>query len=172
MPTLRLLPALAFTVALLRPCLGTAEQSGGGARAPQNTANTVSVDWLRDVQSKETRRSLKRAESYSAAGEHRKAIEILSQLVVKSNVSEPYVRGILGFEYLQIGRVEEARTELAVSVRFLPNEAVGRSNFALALYVLGEYERAFQEITQALVLEPGNLTSQLILHKIVSRQSP
>jgi hypothetical protein len=58
-----------------------------------------------------------------------------------------------------------------LSVRLLPNEPVGRSNFALALYVLGEYERAFQEITQALALAPGNLTSQLILQKIMSRQS-
>ncbi len=171
MLTLQFLPVLCFTAALLRPCLVTAAQPNGGERASQNSGNTVSAHWLRNVQSKEVRRSINRARSYSADGEHTKAIEILSRLILKSHLAEPYLRGILGFEYLQVGRVEEARTQLAFSVRLLPNEPVGRSNFALALCALGDYERAFQEITRALVLEPGNRTSQLILQKILKEQS-
>ena len=97
-----------------------------------------------------------------------KAIETLKQIRAKGN-SGPYLRSMLGFEYLQVGQAEQARTELAASVRLLPNEPIGRSNFALALYALGEYDRAFQEITHALSLAPGNPTSELILQKILAK---
>src|SRR6266576_160475 len=144
------------------PALATAQQPSKGGRGQQYASHTVSADWLRNVQSKATRQSIDRARHYSAAGEHMKAIKTLKQIRAKGN-SGPYLRSMLGFEYLQVGQAEQARTELAASVRLLPNEPIGRSNFALALYALGEYDRAFQEITHALSLAPGNPTSELIL---------
>jgi Flp pilus assembly protein TadD len=148
------------------PALVAAEQPSREGRPQQYASYTVSADWLRNIQSKATRQSINRARRYSAAGEHMKAIETLKQIRAKGN-SAPYLSSLLGFEYLQVGQAEQARTELAAYVRMLPNEPIGRSNFALALYAVGEYDRAFQEITQALALAPGNHTSELILRKIL-----
>ena len=146
----------------LFPRSTSAEQPSKGAQQ-----YTIPADWLRSVRSKKVRRSIERARQYSAAGQHNKALDMLSQL--PRNFSEPYLRSMLGYEYLQLGQADRARAELAESVRLLPKEPIARSNFALALYALGEFDQAFHEISQALALAPGNPTSELILQEILAK---
>ena len=164
MLTRQLLPRLHLVAAgvCLLPGAIIAEQPSRGSQQ-----YAVPADLLRTVRSKNVRRSIERARQYSAAGQHSKALDMLSQL--PRNFSESYLRSMLGFEYLELGDAERARTELAESVRLLPNEPIARSNFALALYALGEFDQAFREISQALALAPGNPTSELILQGILAK---
>jgi Flp pilus assembly protein TadD len=141
------------------------------AISDQHGAAIVSADRLRWPLSNKARRMIEKAQAYSNSGDHDRAIEELTRTLVKDRSARPYLRSILGFEYLQVGRVEEATTELKEAVRLFPNEALNRSNLALSLYAGKQYRQAEQEVMRALELDPDNPKSRVILGLILSKRN-
>jgi Flp pilus assembly protein TadD len=114
---------------------------------------------------------IEKARRYSNAGNHTGAIEELKRALAKEPTAGAYVHSILGFEYLQIGRVEEATVELEDAVRLLPNEAINHSNLALSLYAERRCDPAEREVQRALELDPSDDRTKLIHKSISSKEN-
>ena len=128
-------------------------------------AGTITAEELAHPVSRKGVKLLRKAKDYWQAGKHDKAIDEL-QLALKEPSAVPYAHSILGTEYLRIGRIAEAVTELEVAVQLLPHNAPNRSNFGYALYLAGERERAVQEVRKALVLDSSNSKTRHVLNVI------
>jgi Flp pilus assembly protein TadD len=134
-------------------------------------ASVVSAERLRLPLSGKARQGIAKARDYSNAGNHQKAIQELKRVLTEESSAAPYVHGILGFEYLQIGRVDEATVELENAVRLLPHEAINHSNLALSLYAARRCQQAEAEVRRALELDPHDETTKLVFNTISSRKN-
>jgi Flp pilus assembly protein TadD len=134
-------------------------------------ASVVSAERLRLPLSGKARQEIEKARDYSNAGNHQRAIQELKRVLSQQTSAAPYVRSMLGFEYLQIGRVEEATVELEHAVRLLPHEAINHSNLALSLYAARRCQRADAEVRRALELDPHDETTKLLFDSISSKKN-
>ena len=128
-------------------------------------AGLVPADELSRTVSKKGARLLNKARDYVDSGNHKKAIEALLEAVNEPSAA-PFAHGVLGTEYLKIGRIADAVTELEQSVQLLPHNVPSRSNLGYALYLAGEQERGEQEVRKALVLDSSNAKTRYVLSLI------
>jgi tetratricopeptide (TPR) repeat protein len=133
---------------------------------PSSEPPLVTIEQLRHPLTGKARRWLAKAFSYAKRGEHALAISTLREGVMKEKTLAPYAHGLLGIEYLRTGRNREAVPELAEAVSLFPHDAVVRSNFAISLCVVGEFDRAEQETKLALYLEPTLESAQELMRMI------
>jgi tetratricopeptide (TPR) repeat protein len=140
--------------------------SPGTRQAP---AATVSADQLRRPVSTKAAKLLRQAQSYAAAGDHGRAIEELN-LALKEPSAIPYAHAMLGVEYLRTAQAAAAIEHLETASRMLPHDASIHSNFAYALFLTGDLDRAEREVRRALELDSANKGAQLVLGYIVKAQ--
>jgi tetratricopeptide (TPR) repeat protein len=143
--------------------LSRLDVSPGGRQAP---AATVSADQLRRPVSTKAAKTLRQAQSYGAGGDHGRAIEELNR-ALKEPSAIPYAHAMLGVEYLRTAQIGPAIEHLELASQMLPHDASIHSNFAYALFLTGDLDRAEREVRRALELDSGNKGAQLVLNYIV-----
>jgi tetratricopeptide (TPR) repeat protein len=123
----------------------------------------VSIDQLRHPLTERARRVLATAWRYALKNDHAHAISTLREGMAKMAALVPYAHALLGIEYLRTGRNAEAVPEFTEAVSLFPHDAVVHSNFAVALSVTGQFDRAEQEARLALYLDPELNCAQELL---------
>jgi Tfp pilus assembly protein PilF len=116
---------------------------------------TVSVERLRHPLSAKGLRMLQKAQGYTHAGDHARAIEELHRALQEPSAM-PYAHSILGIEYLKTRQVAAAIAELEEAVQLLPDNAVNHSNLGYALYLSGQRERGEAEIRRAFEVDKNS----------------
>src|SRR5258708_24157135 len=99
--------------------------------ASHGRAGTVSVRQLQHPLSKNALHAFAKAQHYSDAGDHAKAIAELRRMLDDAS-AQGYARGNLGAEYLRAGQPAAAIEQLEQAVRLVPASPVIRTNLAYA----------------------------------------
>ena len=128
-----------------------------------NGAAVVSADVLRHPLSSKARHELEEARHQIDLGNHSAAIEDLQKTMVKYPGSAPYAYNLLGREYIEHREYAKAQESFAEAARLMPHESAPHSNLGLSLAMLGQWERAEQEIRRALQLDRANAKAKQIL---------
>jgi Flp pilus assembly protein TadD len=121
------------------------------------SAQTVSVDLLRHPINEKARPLLIEAVHEIESGKHETAIQQLHLMLAKYPDSAPYVFNLLGVAYVKTDRCGSAVTSFEQAEQFLPHDPTTHYYLGLALLCAGDYDRATQEIQQALKLDPLKL---------------
>ncbi|HEY6346317.1 MAG TPA: hypothetical protein VIY49_32915 [Bryobacteraceae bacterium] len=144
--------------------LSRLDLSPGTRQAP---AATISADQLRRPLSSKAAKTLRQAQSFGSSGDHGRAIEELNR-ALKEPSAIPYAHAMLGVEYLKTAQIGPAIEQLELASQMLPHDASVHSNFAYALFLTGDLDRAEREVRRALELDSGNKGAHLVLGYIVS----
>jgi tetratricopeptide (TPR) repeat protein len=126
-------------------------------RFPKQTAQsfppgTVSVRQLQNPVSKNALRSFAKAQRYSDAGDHAKAIEELRRILPDASATG-YAHAILSAEYGRMGQTEAAVAELEEAVRVMPDSSALHTNLAFELSIARRFDQAEEEARQAIHLD-------------------
>ena len=154
----RLLPCLV----LLAASLGAAEKAQP-SQDESTRAGTISADLLRHPLSAQAREMIDRAQRTAQAGDHLAAIEQLAKALAKHPESAAWIQPLLGVEYLKTDQHQAAIQALEQAVQLLPRDPINRSNLGLSLAFAGQFDRAEQELQQALQLDAKNDTTRRLL---------
>ena len=144
-------------------------QDGGASREEATSpdgatrAGTISVDLLRHPLSEQAREMIDKAQRTAQAGDHLAAIEQLTKALAKHPESAAWIQPVLGVEYLRTDQHQAAIQALEQAVLLLPRDAINRSNLGLSLAFAGQFDRAEQELQQALQLDAKNDTTRRLL---------
>jgi len=76
----------------------------------------------------------------------------------------------LGAALQQLGRPEEALTDLTEAVRIQPSSVTARNNLAVDLFAMDRFEAAAKEFRQALALDPGYRNARYNLARTLAAQ--
>ena len=159
-----------FDIALARLAAETAAPVAGWSAVSRSresgAQSTISADQLRHPLTGKARRLLAAVFAYAENGEHAKAIAALQEAMAKAPAVVPYAHGVLGVEYVRLGRNAEAVPELVEAAALFPHDALTHSNLAISLCLVGQTGRAEQEARLALYLNPSLEAAQLLLHDI------
>jgi tetratricopeptide (TPR) repeat protein len=132
-------------------------------------AGTISVHALQHPLSKNALRAFAKAQRYSDAGDHAKAIAELRR-VLDDTSAEGFAHGNLGAEYLRAGQPAAAIEQLEQAVRLVPDSPVMRTNLAYAFSVCGNLDRAEEEARRALQIDRSHPQAHYLLgHILVTR---
>ena len=129
-------------------------------------AGSISADLLRHPLSAQAREMIDKAQRTAQAGDHRSAIEQLTKALAKHPESAAWIQPVLGVEYLKTDQHEAAIQALEQAVLLLPRDPINRSNLGLSLAWIGQYDRAEQELHQALKLDAKNDTTRRLLEAV------
>jgi tetratricopeptide (TPR) repeat protein len=132
-------------------------------------AGTISADLLRHPLSGQARDMIDKAQRTAQAGDHMAAIEQLTKALAKHPESAAWIQPVLGVEYLRTDQHEAAIQALEQAVLLLPRDPINRSNLGLSLASTGQYDRAQQELQQALKLDAKNETTRRLLDVVDRR---
>jgi tetratricopeptide (TPR) repeat protein len=126
-------------------------------RLPRQTtesspAGTVSIRQLQNPVSKNALRSFAKAQRYSDAGDHVKAIEELRRTLPDASATG-YAHAILSAEYGRMGQTEAAIAESEAAVRVIPDSSALHTNLAFELSIARRFDRAEDEARQAIHLD-------------------
>lgn len=124
---------------------------------------TISVAELRHPPSRAELIAVQRAQPYVATREHAKAIKILEKALIADNTAMPYVRSLLGIEYLRSGDLLTAVIHLKEAVVLLPSLATNHSNLGYALCQLGNRQDGQKELRDALRIDRNNPKTHFVL---------
>lgn len=144
--------------------------SAAFAAAQESGPALVSVDLLRHPITPKVRQLLLSAMDKMESGEHETAIQQLLEMLTKYPDSAPYVHNLLGVEYVKTDRINAAVSSFEQAVLLLPHDAMTHYNFGLALICAGDYDRATQEVQQALKLDPRNPRMQARLNALLEHK--
>jgi tetratricopeptide (TPR) repeat protein len=159
---------LPVCLALLAASLAAAEQALP-SQDESTRAGTISADLLRHPLSAQAREMIDKAQQRAQAGDHRAAIEQLTKALAKHPESAAWIQPVLGVEYLKTDQHEAAIQALEQAVLLLPRDPINRSNLGLSLAFTGQYDRAQEELQQALKLDATNDTTRRLL-EVVDRR--
>lgn len=126
----------------------------------------VSADELRHPLTAKARRAMEDANREAESGNHSAAIEDLRRAVVKFPVSAPYAYNLLGREYIDSGEYVKAEESFEEAAKLMPHESAHHSNLGLSLVILGQWDRAEQELRKALQLDRANAKAKQILEEL------
>jgi tetratricopeptide (TPR) repeat protein len=126
-------------------------------------AGTISADLLRHPLSAQAREMIDKAQRTAQVGNHRAAIEQLTKALAKHPESAAWIQPLLGVEYLRTDQHQAAIQALEQAVLLLPRDPINRSNLGLSLAFTGQFDRAEQELRQALQLDTKNDTTRRLL---------
>ncbi|HEX3681385.1 MAG TPA: tetratricopeptide repeat protein [Bryobacteraceae bacterium] len=141
---------------------------------PANVASgpaIVSADELRHPLTAKARRAMEDANREAESGNHSAAIEDLRKAVVKYPVSAPYAYNLLGREYIDSGEYVKAEESFEEATRLMPHDSAHHSNLGLSLVILGQWDRAEQELRKALQLDRANAKAKQILEELKAWRS-
>ena len=113
---------------------------------------TVSVEELRHPLSRRAERQLDQVQRDIRKGDHSAAIRKLTDLEDDSS-AKLVVAGMLGTEYLRLGRFGEAIPYLEYAARLQPSSPGNPSNLGYGLCAAGQAERCEEEVRAALSLD-------------------
>jgi Flp pilus assembly protein TadD len=129
-------------------------------------AGTVSADLLRHPLSAQAREMIDKAQRTAQAGDHFSAIDQLTKALAKHPESAAWIQPVLGVEYLKTDQHAAAIKALEQAVLLLPRDPINRSNLGLSLAFTGQFDRAEQELHQALKLDAKNDTTRRLLEVV------
>ena len=129
-------------------------------------AGTISAELLRHPLSAQTREMINKALRTAQAGDHLSAIEQLTKALAKHPESAAWIQPWLGVEYLKTDQPEAAIQALEQAVLLLPRDPINRSNLGLSFASTGQYDRAAQELRQALKLDAKSDTTRRLLEVV------
>jgi Flp pilus assembly protein TadD len=129
-------------------------------------AGTISADLLRHPLPAQAREMIDKAQRTAQAGDHLAAIEQLTKALAKHPESAAWIQPVLGVEYLKTDQQQAAIQALEQAVLLLPRDPINRSNLGLSLAFAGQYERAEQELHEALQLDSKNDTTRHLLQLV------
>ena len=109
-----------------------------------------------------------KAQRTAQAGNHLLAIDQLNKALAKHPESAAWIQPLLGVEYLKTDQHAAAIQALEQAVLLLPRDPINRSNLGLSLACTGQYDRAEQELHQALKLDAKNDTTRRLLEVVVT----
>jgi Flp pilus assembly protein TadD len=153
----------------LLPCLVVlaasmmAEESILPSQDETTRSGTISADLLRHPLSAQAREMIDKAQRTAQTGDHRAAIEQLTKALAKHPESAAWIQPVLGVEYLKTDQHQAAIQALEQAVLLLPRDPINRSNLGLSLAFAGQFDRAEQELQQALQLDAKNDTTRRLL---------
>lgn len=104
-----------------------------------------------------------KAQRTAIAGEHLAAIEQLTRALAKHPESAAWIQPVLGVEYLKTDQHQAAIQALEQAVLLLPRDPINHSNLGLSLAFAGQFDRAEEELHQALQLDGKNDTTRRLL---------
>jgi tetratricopeptide (TPR) repeat protein len=160
----RLLSCLAVLAASAMAAENTRPlQEEATSRDETTRAGTISADLLRHPLSAQAREMIDKAQRTAQAGDHLSAIEQLTKALAKHPESAAWIQPVLGVEYLRTDQHAAAIQALEQAVLLLPRDPINRSNLGLSLAFVGQYDRAKQELQQALKLDAKNDTTRRLL---------
>ncbi len=154
----RLLPCVAILAASM-----TAAENVVPSQDEASRSGTISADLLRHPLSEQAREMLDKAQRAAQAGDHISAIQQLTKALAKHPESAAWIQPVLGVEYLKTDQHEAAIQALEQAVLLLPRDPINRSNLGLCLAFAGQFDRAEQELQQALQLDAKNDTTRRLL---------
>ncbi len=134
--------------------------------ASHGRAGTVSVRQLQHPVSKNAIHAFAKAQHYSDAGDHSKAIAELRQVLADPS-AEGYAHANLGAEYLRAGQPDAAIAELEESIRLVPDSATAHTNLAYAYSVTRNLQRAEEEARRALQINRSYAQAHYLLGHIL-----
>ena len=161
----KLLPCLALLAASL-----TAAESVLPSEDEATRAGTISAELLRHPLPAQARGMIDKALRSAQAGDHASAIKQLTKALAKHPASAAWIQPWLGVEYLKTDQHEAAIEALEQAVLLLPRDPINRSNLGLSLACIGQYERAEQELHEALKLDAKNDTTRRLLEAVEAGQ--
>jgi len=129
-------------------------------------AGTISAELLRHPLSAQTREMINKALRTAQAGDHLSAIAQLTKALAKHPESAAWIQPWLGVEYLKTDQPEAAIQALEQAVLLLPRDPINRSNLGLSFASTGQYDRAAQELRQALKLDAKSDTTRRLLEVV------
>ena len=160
----RMLLSLGILAASLTAAENTvAVQDDAASREVATRAGTISVDLLRHPLPERARDMIDKAQRAAQAGDHVAAIEHFKKALDKHPESAAWIQPILGVEYIRTEQYAAAIQALEQAVLLLPRDPINRSNLGLSLAIVGQFERAEQELQQALQLDATNDTTRRLL---------
>lgn len=116
--------------------------------------DTVSVAELKHPLSRKGQALLTKAEKDLQAGRISEGLAGIGKAMSEPSAI-PYAHALLGAEYLQLGRFEEAVPELEQAVQLLPI-ALNYTNLGYALCLTGDTDRGEEELRHALALDSSS----------------
>lgn len=131
-----------------------------GSARPSGTS--ISVERLRHKVPKEAWKSFSRASRFSKNGDHAGAVAEL-QMAIRYDPRFTDAYNLLGAEYGQMGRIEEAAATLRQSIKLDPHSSVAHCGLALARFQLGDLTGAELSARRALEESPENAVAHFLL---------
>jgi len=138
-------------------------QEEAASREESTRAGTISADLLRHPLSERAREMIDKAQRIAQGGDHLAAIEQLTKALDKHPESAAWIQPVLGVEYIRTDQYQAAIQALEQAVLLLPRDPINRSNLGLSLAITGQFDRAEQELQQALQLDAKNDTTRRLL---------
>jgi Flp pilus assembly protein TadD len=154
----KLLPCLAILAASM-----TAAENVLPSQDETTRSGTISADLLRHPLSAQAREMIDKAQRTAQAGDHISAIKQLTKALAKHPESAAWIQPVLGVEYLKTDQHQAAIQALEQAVLLLPRDPINRSNLGLSLAFAGQFDRAEQELNEALQLDANNDTTRRLL---------
>jgi tetratricopeptide (TPR) repeat protein len=134
------------------------------------SGEAISVARLRHKIPKEAKRAYERARKFVKAGDHPKAVvELEAAVALDPEFADAHTQ--LGLEYVQLGRLTDARASLQRAFAVDPDTWRHPFNLGLVLYHLGDYSAA-EELARKAVQLAGTLpqTQWFLGYLLYSRQ--
>ena len=131
-----------------------------------NGPAAVSADFLRHPLSKKETRELERIQSISGVGDHTQAITELYTALEKYPKAEPYIRNLMGVEFIYIGNYVAAKGAFEQVLSYMPHLSANHTNLGLSLAVLGQNDQAQKALRTALTLDDHNQKARAILQAV------
>jgi Tfp pilus assembly protein PilF len=135
-------------------------------RAAQAAPGTVSVAALRSGPPKTELSLMQRAQRFADSGDHVTAIQVLKRGLAEGS-SMPHVRGMLATEYLKVGKIRAAITQLEIAIELTPYLAANYSNLGYALCRIGDTESGERQVREAIRLDKTLWKSHFLLGLIL-----
>jgi Flp pilus assembly protein TadD len=126
------------------------------------SAQTVSVEELRNPLKGKSLHAILTAQRYLKSGQRERGLQELRE-AMKDPAAIPYAISMLGVEHLKASQLDTALYELEQAVCLLPGRPENRSNLAYVLYLQGQTTRGLEEARKALQLDPSRPKTRLVM---------
>jgi tetratricopeptide (TPR) repeat protein len=131
----------------------------------------ISADILRFPLSSKAKNAILKADTLVRTGDHKGAMVLLQEALVKYSRAAPYIQNMLGIEYVAVGNFPAAKDAFANVIHAMPHISANYSNYALTLSALGENDQAEENLRTALALDDKNQIARRMLGDIRKQEA-
>ena len=132
----------------------------------------VSADFLRHPLSRKQSRLLEHIQRVSKTGDHIEAIRELYGALDKYPKAAPYIRNLLGVEFIEIGNYVAAKRSFEQVLVEMPHLSANHTNLGLSLAALGQNDQARKSLRKALALDDTNQQALALLRALREYEQP